>query len=251
MTIYSKSLNDDFASNKFCRFYANKKVIQPLIEQGISIAEVSELVRESKDAGALKVPHYFLKKYKNYYADLLIKTGLLFTVLEEVGEFVFPRKISHLVNDKDTSTLLWHRDSYRHLSNNVGPIPSPLKLAIYLTPVDKHSGVTGLSRHFIDHDFNNRYIDQSVAFLLSKFAFLPRLGAGDALLFDGRLMHCRKRQIQGPYRNVVIFSLSRDLTLLPKNEEIDDAYYGLLKESISTSENYEHRFNALTEALNQ
>jgi len=92
MNTYSKSVEDDFAKHKFCRFYANKELIRPLIERGISISKAAKLVREPKDAGALKVPHSSLSTHKKYYADLLIRTGLLFTALEEINEFVFPLK---------------------------------------------------------------------------------------------------------------------------------------------------------------
>lgn len=245
MNIYLKSSEDDFAKNKFCRFYSNKQVIGPLIERGISISKEAELIRESKDGNALKLSKSSLSTNRKFYSDLLVKTGLLFTVMEEITEFLYPRKIAHLINDEKTSKLLWHRDSYHHLSKLVGPKPSPLKLAVYLTPVDKYSGVTGLSTNFLNQDFNNRYIDYGMASLLSRFAEFPSLAAGDALLFDGRLMHCRKRQTRGVYRNVVIFNLSRNYDDLPKIHAVDEYFYGLLKEAISTSSTYRIRFSEL------
>ena len=132
------------------------------------------------------------------------------------------------------------------MSKNIGPIPSPLKLAVYLTPVDKDSCVTGLSRNFLNNDFNNRYLDTGIAHLLSRFAIFPKLSAGDALLFDGRLMHCRRRHVRGAYRNVVIFALSRELELLPEIDAVDDTSAGLLKEALNMSSNYRKKFDGLS-----
>jgi len=238
---YAKHPDDDFAKNGYCRYVIDQGDATSLIEQGHNIVSSGKLIREPKDAGALKVDKSTLKTNSKYYAELLANTGLFRAVQEDVKSLVFPRKISHLVNDEATKTLIWHRDSYQHNGTQIGPLPSPLKLAVYLTDVDEYSSVTGINPLFPNIDFNNRYIDIMLAYLLKPFAIYHRLSAGTAILFDGKLMHCRPKHRKGDYRQVIIFSLSQDPGQLPTIEAIPTELFGMLHALMVSAPEYERR----------
>ena len=238
---YDKHPLDDFSKNGYCRYLVQSGDITPLIKLGKNISKPSSLVREHKDAGSLKVEKIIMNNNSSYYSELLSKTGLFQAVQKDVDEFIFPRKISHLVNDELTKSLRWHRDSYRHKGKQIGPRPSPLKLAIYLTNVDKYSGVTGINKLLYNMDFNNRYLDTLLAYLLEPFAYFPQLSAGSAMLFDGRLLHCRSAHKSGHFRHAIIFSLSRDVTQLPKIEDIPKANFNLLHTLMKDNKSYGSR----------
>jgi len=225
---YKRHTEDDFKEKGFARYLiANEEVVN-LIDRGKIISMHGKLRRDPKDAGALKIDKESIYENAAFYAEILTKTGLFRAVLNDVGSVIFPRKISHLVSDGLTKTLIWHRDSYRHNSRQVGPFPSPLKLAVYLTDVDKNSGVTGLNTALRNYDFNNRYLDTIAAYVMHPFAKFHTLSAGSAMLFDGRLMHYRGAQSRGHPRQVIIFSISQDPTQLPSIDMIETESFGLL-----------------------
>lgn len=225
---YKRHAEDDLRANGFCRYVIAYDEISEMIDRGKMISMHSKLLRESKDAGALKVNKDALQEHATYYGELLTKTGLFRAVLNDVDSVVFPQTVMHLVSDNLTKRLIWHRDSYRHRGQQIVPLPSPLKLAVYLTDVDKLSGVTGLNTFLRNSDFNNRYLDTFAAFLMHPFAKFHKLSAGTAMLFDGRLMHYRGPHKRGQLRQAIIFSLSRDAALLPKIEQIEIHSYGMI-----------------------
>ena len=249
--MYARHPLDDFGKNGFCRYLVDGGHIADLIKRGKDIAMSGTLIRDYKDAGAMKLDKATLSENSTYYAELLSKTGLFRAIQEDVNSTVFPRKITHMISDKSTKTLLWHRDSYQHNGKQIGPLIPPLKLVVYLTDVDEHSGATGINPLLCDTDFNNRYIDKLMAFLLKPFAKLHHLNAGSAILFDGRLLHCRTAHKRGQFRQAIIFSLSRDPTQLPTMDEIPTVHFeqpfGLLHALMKNDQSYERR---ILQALN-
>jgi len=235
---YQVHPDDDFKLHGFCRLIPTGDGIDRMCAAGINISERSNLLRERKDAGALQVDKVGVNQNISYYSDLLTRTGLFHAAHHAAGKMIFPRKISHTISDLDTKPLIWHRDSYRHLGKQIGPLPSPIKLAVYLTDVDADSGVTGIQTYLTNTDFNNRYIDTLVAYLLQPRAFSPRMRRGSAILFDGRLLHCRTRHRAGTFRCSVIFSLSQDLEQLEEINDPSNAPFGLLEPLMQTDTNF-------------
>lgn len=170
----------------------------------------SVLLRDKKDAGSLKVPPQIILSQITNYVLLLSKYELLNTAERISGKRLFPINIAHLKSDRETGTLRWHRDSYMHRGKQIGSAPPALKLAIYLTDVDKKSGVTGFIPWSKGNVIKNRYLDLIYTYLMSPFASYPCLKAGGAVLFDGSVIHGRPRPKNKNYREAIIFGLVSD-----------------------------------------
>ena len=123
------------------------------------------LLKDSKDAGALKVKKENLEKNYNLYADLLLRCGYIRIAEELVKDKIYPYVVMHILNDKKTKELIWHRDQYFHGKNFIGPKFKLYKLAIYFQDTNKNNGVTGFIPKFISPRFKNRYIDTIFAYL--------------------------------------------------------------------------------------
>ena len=179
------------------------------------------LMKDRKDAGALKVKKENLQKNYNLYADLLLKHGYLKIAEELVEDKIYPYVVMHMLNDKKTKELIWHRDQYFHGKNFVGPKFKLYKLAIYLQDTNKNNGVTGFIPNFISPRFNNRYLDTIAAYLLSFLSIHPRLSIGEAVIFSGKVMHHRPKQKNNNFREAIIFSCTNNPNNLPnlKNDK--------------------------------
>ena len=179
------------------------------------------LIKDRKDAGALKVKKENLQKNYKLYADLLLKYGYLKIAEQLVKEKIYPYVVMHILNDKNTKELIWHRDQYFHGKNYIGPKFKLYKLAIYLQDTDQKNGVTGFIPKFISPRFRNRYLDTFFAYLSSFLSIHPRLSMGEAVIFSGKVMHHRPRQKNNDFREAIIFSCTNSSNNLPnlKNDE--------------------------------
>ncbi len=173
------------------------------------------LVKDKKDAGALKVKKENLQKNYNLYADLLLRYGYIKIAEELVKDKIYPYVVMHIINDKNTKELIWHRDQYFHGKDFIGPKFKLYKLAIYFQDTNKNNGVTGFIPKFISPRFKNRYIDTIFAYLSSFLSIHPRLSIGEAVIFSGKVMHHRPRQKTNNFREVIIFSCTNNPNNLP------------------------------------
>ena len=214
-----------FAKNfKFSRFGFSK--ISPEIKnkrvfiEKISLKKNKDLlIKDKKDAGALKVKKEDLQKNYNLYADLLLRSGYIKVAEELVEDKIYPYVVMHMLNDKKTKELIWHRDQYFHGKDFIGPKFKLYKLAIYLQDTNKDNGVTGFIPRFLSPRFNNRYIDTIFAYLSSFLSIHPRLSMGEAIIFSGKVMHHRPRQKNNNLREAIIFSCTNNPNNLPDRKD--------------------------------
>ena len=214
-----------FAKNfKFSRFGFSK--ISPEIKnkrvfiEKISLKKNKDLlIKDKKDAGALKVKKEDLQKNYNLYADLLLKSGYIKIAEELVEDKIYPYIVMHMLNDKKTKELIWHRDQYFHGKDFIGPKFKLYKLAIYLQDTNKDNGVTGFIPRFLSPRFKNRYIDTIFAYLSSFLSIHPRLSMGEAMIFSGKVMHHRPRQKNNNLREAIIFSCTNNPNNLPDRKD--------------------------------
>ena len=177
------------------------------------------LIIDRKDAGALKVKKEILQKNYQIYSDLLLKYDYIKIAEKLVGEKIYPYVVMHLLNDKKTKELIWHRDQYFHGRDFIGPKFKLYKLAIYLQDTDKNNGVTGFIPKFISPRFKNRYLDTIFAYLSSFLSIHPRLSIGEAVIFSGKVMHHRPRQKNDRFREAIIFSCTNNPNNLPNRKD--------------------------------
>ena len=179
------------------------------------------LIKDRKDAGALKVKKEYLQKNYKLYANLLLKNGYVKIAEELVEDNIYPYVVMHILNDKKTKELIWHRDQYFHGRNFIGPKFKLYKLAIYLQDTNQNNGVTGFIPKFISPRFRNKYLDTIFAYLSSFLSIHPRLSIGEAVIFSGKVMHHRPRQKNDDFREAIIFSCTNSPNNLPnlKNDE--------------------------------
>ena len=182
----------------------------------------NELVRDHKDRGMLKASKNYIDKHIDNYAIFLASSEII-TICEALYETqLFPYKFMHTLSDEKTGTLAWHRDCYTHRGMQIGTIPAPIKLGIYLTDSNKTSGGTGFLPKKYQKTFDNKYIDYLYMFLFSSKAFYPERSRGDAVLWDGTVPHRRKKS-KGKIREAVIFNLSRSLEFSKSYLNDDDS----------------------------
>ena len=179
------------------------------------------LIKDRKDAGALKVKKESLQKNYKLYANLLLKYGYIKIAEELVEDKIYPYVVMHILNNKKTKELIWHRDQYFHGKNFIGPKFKLYKLAIYLQDTNRNNGVTGFIPKFISPRFRNRYLDTVFAYLSSFLSIHPRLSIGEAVIFSGKVMHHRPKQKNDNFREAIIFSCTNSPNNLPhlKNDE--------------------------------
>ena len=179
------------------------------------------LIKDRKDAGALKVKKEYLQKNYKLYANLLLKNGYVKIAEELVEDNIYPYVVMHILNDKRTKELIWHRDQYFHGRNFIGPKFKLYKLAIYLQDTNQNNGVTGFIPKFISPRFRNKYLDTIFAYLSSFLSIHPRLSIGEAVIFSGKVMHHRPRQKNDDFREAIIFSCTNSPNNLPslKNDK--------------------------------
>ena len=179
------------------------------------------LIKDKKDAGALKVQKEDLHKNYALYADLLLRSGYIKIAEELIGDKIYPYVVMHMLNDKKTKELIWHRDQYFHGKDFIGPKFKLYKLAIYLQDSNKDNGVTGFIPKFISPRFKNRYLDTIFAYLTSFLSIHPKLSIGEAVIFSGKVMHHRPRQKNNNLREAIIFSCTNNPNNLPnlKNDK--------------------------------
>ena len=179
------------------------------------------LKKDRKDAGALKVKKEILQKNYQIYSDLLLKYDYIKIAEKLVGEKIYPYVVMHIINDKKTKELIWHRDQYFHGNAFVGPKFKLYKLAIYLQDTSKKNGVTGFIPKFLSPRIRNRYLDTIFAYFSSFLSIHPRLSMGEAVIFSGKIMHHRPRQKNNNYREAIIFSCTNNPNNVPdlKNDE--------------------------------
>ena len=226
-----------FAKNsKFSKFGFAK--ISPEIKNNrvffekISVKKKKDLlIKDKKDAGALKVKKEDLQKNYTLYADLLLRSGYIKIAEELVENKIYPYVVMHMLNDKNTKELIWHRDQYFHGKEFIGPKFKLYKLAIYLQDTNKNNGVTGFIPKFISPRFNNRYIDTIFAYLSSFLSIHPRLSIGEAIIFSGKVMHHRPRQINNNSREVIIFSCTNNPNNLPKLKDDEKEFLNVFLRS--------------------
>ena len=226
-----------FAKNsKFSKFGFAK--ISPEIKNNrvffekISVKKKKDLlIKDKKDAGALKVKKEDLQKNYTLYADLLLRSGYIKIAEELVENKIYPYVVMHMLNDKNTKELIWHRDQYFHGKEFIGPKFKLYKLAIYLQDTNKDNGVTGFIPKFISPRFNNRYIDTIFAYLSSFLSIHPRLSIGEAVIFSGKVMHHRPRQINNNSREAIIFSCTNNPNNLPKLKDDEKEFLNVFLKS--------------------
>jgi hypothetical protein len=226
-----------FAKNsKFSKFGFAK--ISPEIKNNrvffekISVKKKKDLlIKDKKDAGALKVKKEDLQKNYTLYADLLLRSGYIKIAEELVENKIYPYVVMHMLNDKNTKELIWHRDQYFHGKEFIGPKFKLYKLAIYLQDTNKNNGVTGFIPKFISPRFNNRYIDTIFAYLSSFLSIHPRLSIGEAVIFSGKVMHHRPRQINNNSREAIIFSCTNNPNNLPKLKDDEKEFLNVFLRS--------------------
>ena len=189
------------------------------------------LIKDKKDAGALKVKKEDLQKNYILYADLLLRSGYIKIAEEIVENKIYPYVVMHMLNDKNTKELIWHRDQYFHGKEFIGPKFKLYKLAIYLQDTNKNNGVTGFIPKFISPRFNNRYIDTIFAYLSSFLSIHPRLSIGEAVIFSGKVMHHRPRQINKNLREAIIFSCTNNPNNLPKLKDDEKEFLNVFLRS--------------------
>ena len=179
------------------------------------------LIKDRKDAGALKVKKEYLQKNYKLYANLLLKNGYIKIAEKLVEDNIYPYVVMHILNNKKTKELIWHRDQYFHGKNFIGPKFKLYKLAIYLQDTNQNNGVTGFIPKFISPRFRNKYLDTIFAYLSSFLSIHPRLSIGEAVIFSGKVMHHRPRQKNDDFREAIIFSCTNSPNNLPslKNDE--------------------------------
>ena len=182
------------------------------------------LIKDRKDAGALKVKKENLQKNYNLYADLLLKYGYIKFAEKLVGDKIYPFVVMHMLNDKKTKELIWHRDQYFHGKNFIGPKFKLYKLAIYLQDTNKNNGVTGFIPKLISPRFRNRYLDTMFAYLSSFLSIHPRLSIGEAIIFSGKVMHHRPKQKNNDFREAIIFSCTNSPNNLPNLKDNENEF---------------------------
>ena len=182
------------------------------------------LIKDRKDAGALKVKKENLQKNYNLYADLLLKYGYIKFAEKLVGDKIYPFVVMHMLNDKKTKELIWHRDQYFHGKNFIGPKFKLYKLAIYLQDTNKNNGVTGFIPKLISPRFRNRYLDTMFAYLSSFLSIHPRLSIGEAIIFSGKVMHHRPKQKNNNFREAIIFSCTNSPNNLPNLKDNENEF---------------------------
>ena len=124
----------DFGFAKISPFIENKKVFF----ETLSFKKNQDSLRKDrKDAGALKVKKEILQKNYQRYSDLLLRYDYIKIAEKLVGDKVYPYVVMHIINDKKTKELIWHRDQYFHGKDFIGPKFKLYKLAIYLQDTDK------------------------------------------------------------------------------------------------------------------
>lgn len=189
------------------------------------------LKKDSKDAGALKVKKEDLQKNYNLYADLLLRHGYIKIAEEIVEDKIYPFVVMHIINDKKTKELIWHRDQYFHGKDFIGPKFKLYKLAIYLQDTNKKNGVTGFIPKFISPRFRNRYLDTIFAYLSSFLSIHPKVIIGEAVIFSGKVMHHRPRQKNNNFREAIIFSCTNSPNNLPNLKDDENQFLNVFLKS--------------------
>ena len=223
--------NYKFSKFGFARISPEIKNNRVFFEK-ISVKKKKDLlIKDKKDAGALKVKKEDLQKNYTLYADLLLRSGYIKIAEKLVKDKIYPYVVMHMLNDKNTKELIWHRDQYFHRKEFIGPKFKLYKLAIYLQDTNKDNGVTGFIPKFISPRFNNRYIDTIFAYLSSFLSIHPRLSIGEAIIFSGKVMHHRPRQINNNSREAIIFSCTNNPNNLPKLKDDEKEFLNVFLNS--------------------
>ena len=217
----SFSKNFKFKKFGFAKFKPNIGIKKDLVKKLSFKNKKDLLIKDRKDAGALKVKKEYLQKNYKLYANLLLKNGYVKIAEKLVEDNIYPYVVMHILNDKKTKELIWHRDQYFHGRNFIGPKFKLYKLAIYLQDTNQNNGVTGFIPKFISPRFRNKYLDTIFAYLSSFLSIHPRLSIGEAVIFSGKVMHHRPRQKNDDFREAIIFSCTNSPNNLPslKNDE--------------------------------
>ena len=217
----SFSKNFIFKKFGFAKIKPNIGIKKDLVKKLSFKNKKDLLIKDRKDAGALKVKKEYLQKNYKLYANLLLKNGYVKIAEELVEDNIYPYVVMHILNDKKTKELIWHRDQYFHGRNFIGPKFKLYKLAIYLQDTNQNNGVTGFIPKFISPRFRNKYLDTIFAYASSFLSIHPRLSIGEAVIFSGKVMHHRPRQKNDDFREAIIFSCTNSPNNLPslKNDE--------------------------------
>ena len=182
------------------------------------------LIKDSKDAGALKVKKDILQKNYQFYANLLLKNDYIKIAEKLVQDKVYPYIVMHIINNENTKELIWHRDQYFHGNNFIGPKFKLYKLAIYFQNTNKNNGITGFIPRYISPRFRNRYFDTIFAYISSFFSVHPNLSIGEAIIFSGEVMHHRPKQKNNNYREALIFSCTNSPKNLPNLKDDENEF---------------------------
>ena len=191
----------------------------------------NSLRKDKKDAGALKLKKEILQKNYQIYSDLLLNYDYIKIAEKLVGDEVYPYVVMHIINDKKTKELIWHRDQYFHGKKFIGPKFKLYKLAIYLQDTNKNNGVTGFIPKFISPRIRNRYIDTIFAYISSFLSIHPRLSIGEAIIFSGTVMHHRPKQKNNKFREAIIFSCTNNPNNLPNLKDNENEFLNVFLRS--------------------
>ena len=227
----SFSKNFIFKKFGFAKIKPNIGIKKDLVKKLSFKNKKDLLIKDRKDAGALKVKKEYLQKNYKLYANLLLKNGYVKIAEELVEDNIYPYVVMHILNDKKTKELIWHRDQYFHGRNFIGPKFKLYKLAIYLQDTNQNNGVTGFIPKFISPKFRNKYLDTIFAYLSSFLSIHPRLSIGEAVIFSGKVMHHRPRQKNNNFREAIIFSCTNSPNNLPNFKDDENEFLNVFLKS--------------------
>ena len=230
----SSTKNFNFSKFGFARISPKINKKKALFEKLSYKKNKACLKKDIKDAGALKVKKEILQKNYQQYADLLLNNDYIKIAENLVGEKLYPYVVMHLINDKDTKELIWHRDQYFHGKQFIGPKFKLYKLAIYFQNTNNKNGVTGFIPKFISPKIRNKYFDTIFAYLTSFLSVHPKVSIGEAIIFSGETMHHRPMQKKGnSLREAIIFSCTNNPKNLPNLMENKNQFlYVFLKKKL-------------------
>jgi hypothetical protein len=187
-------------------------LIATLLRHGAEANRANEEIWtvDPKNQNTLTLRQSLIQDNAGLYIDLLVGTGL-HAILEAItGRTLFMTNLMHMISGQSARTLRWHRDSYRHKNRWIGPLPPPIKCAVFLTRAGADSSVTGFIKGSHRFDPKNIYLDFLAATLITPLQVFPTVLPGDAVEFDGSIIHCRRKPKKGLDREAIIFSLTSD-----------------------------------------
>lgn len=202
--------DDGFAKVPAASYGINDKLIASLRRYSSDANHANEEIWtiDPKNQNSYTLQQSLIQENSDLYIDLLVGTGLHAILEKMTGRTLFLTNLMHLITGKSARTMRWHRDSYRHKNTWIGPLPPPTKCAVYLSHAGPDNGMTGFIRGSHRLDPKNIYLDFLAATMILPLQVFQTVSPGDAVVFDGSIIHCRRRLRQGSDREAIIFGLT-------------------------------------------